>query len=110
MKTSVFVDPQTTGSKGLNVVNPVVIDGAVLSPEALKFLTCMQADDNAYIHEIREHLINVTSHLINATEYVEDKESSQIISEMRYLNKFITSIQCLSAQSIITACICFFAA
>lgn len=97
MKTIAFVDSETNGSEGDDVVKPVVIDGVVLSPKALSTLLCMQADNNDYIHEIRDHILKAISHSLMAMDYLEGRDADDMLEDIRYMNKFLKCLDSLAA-------------
>jgi len=79
-----------------DVVKPIVVNGAVLSPKVLSILCCMQADNNAYIHEIRDHILKSISHSLVAMDYLEGKDASEMLEEIRYMNKFLKCLDSLA--------------
>jgi hypothetical protein len=97
MENAVFVDPLNNGSEGDDVVKPVVvIDGVALSSKVLSVLMCMQSENNAYIHEIRDHILKFISHSLEAMDYLDDKEAAEMLEDIRYMNKFLKCIDSLS--------------
>jgi len=96
MGKGLIIESLENESEEDDVVKPVVINGAVLSQKVLSTLHCMQADNNAYIHEIREHILKSISHSLVAMDYLSATDAAEMMEDIRYMNKFLKCLDSLA--------------
>jgi len=70
-----------------------IINGVVLTEEAIAFLDSMQNGDNDLIKETRDEINNAISQLILYTEWCTDKQITEVLDTIKYINVFNRSLK-----------------